>query len=167
MKPENYKSKKDGTIIHVESLEIIPERESEIVSIKHRNVIWEWKVWNLTGLEFQQLQRDKDKRRNKLDAEKPKPPTRLEKNKDIPVLDDKKYLKDMAEFSDKELELGIWYEYRILEMGLFECNKWTTEGETEKSRIEYMQKKVGAFWLKLIGRILAISIVTDGDIQSF
>ena len=113
------------------------------------------------------MQRDKDKRRNKLNAEEPKPPTRLKKNEDVPVLDDKKYLKEMAEFSDKELELGIWYEYRILEAGLFECNKWKIEGDTEKAKIEYAQKKIGAFWLKLIGKILAISIVTDGDIQSF
>ena len=38
----------ESKVIRVESLEIIPERESEIISIKHRGRVYEWEIWNLT-----------------------------------------------------------------------------------------------------------------------
>jgi len=155
----------------IKSWDEIPEREELLVKIHYRMKEIPWKIWNLTGLEMEAIEREKDSRLTELEKTKPEPKKVLFQGQMKPQIDDSKYQELLANWEksvkDQKDKINRWYEFKVLEIGLCQCNGWQIEGETEQEKIDFVHKKVGAMWGALAVQIYKFSDIQDVNIQRF
>lgn len=152
----------------VTDLNMLKEREKTIVPIKHRNRIVQFKIWNLTGIEIDNLEKEKAKREQELLSKRPKARTETKQGKDVLLYDDPVYQKALAEYTElKRQKVDIWNEYKLLELGLFNCNDWKIEGNTEEEQMKFVRNKLGAYWIPIVNKIIEISWIMRENIENF
>ncbi len=150
----------------------LPERETETIRLKRGVKVYEFKICGLTGLEAEALDVERMRRKQKYGLMlEPQPPTRMSGNRDIPIKVGQKYeqyLKEFQEYQEKRRKkIDVWYEYKLLETGYYNCNDKPIEGDTEEEKILYVQKTLGNLCDKLADKIIEISVVTDSDVLNF
>ncbi|MDD5061535.1 MAG: hypothetical protein PHN44_04545 [Candidatus Marinimicrobia bacterium] len=145
----------------------IPEREELIVNLQYRRKIYPFKIWNLTGIENDNLEKERGARIKEWGKREPKPKTEVKGGQDIPKPDAEYKAKYDEWESAKNAEIGLWYEYKLLELGLFNCSGAVIPGDTEQERIEYVRKTLGVLWTPLAMQIYNFSTIQDVEVKNF
>ena len=65
----------------------IPEREELIVNLQYRRKIYPFKIWNLTGIENDNIEKERVARIKEWEKREPKPKTEVKGGQDIPKPD--------------------------------------------------------------------------------
>ena len=155
-------------IIKVDNLDKIRERETVVLNITHIEKVYQFKIWNLTGPEIDQIGKEKSLRAAEMLVKRPMPPKKVSQGEDEYIWDAPQYRKEKAIYDEEYTrKIDAWWEYMTIILGLYKCNGWEEPKGTEEEKMLQVRTKLGLFWGVIIREIDKISTVKPFDIEDF